>query len=454
MQNGGCTAADHCVGSTVPRRDLPVPRRERRTARRRARRSFPPYEIRKIDRREDRVHRPDPRGDARRSSRRPGSPASSSATRSTTANALVEKLATSRACATFVVLLHQGGFQNPPAPGRSGPEPRRLHGRQQCVSVSGPEIIEIADRPRPAGRRRRHAPHARAVHLRRSDGQARDERLVVRPRRHRHRPRDRPRRRRTSSRSTADNVIVTQDVAKDPALTRDRRSLPDRVGADREPDRRRDHADITSASAGRSGADRRVRARRRDRRRAARGDAADGLRRRPPIAFMNPGGIRGELLYARSPGGEAAGQVTYGELFDVQPFGNSLVVKTCTGAQIKRACSSSSSRRRRRRPLGSCRSRTASRTRTTRDAARRDPGRACLDQARTGRDRSRRRRTGSTMNSFLATGGDGFTVFKECTNAARRRDRPRRARPVLPAVRDVVRRSTGPRPAEPHHELG
>ncbi len=49
---------------------------------------------------------------------------------------------------------------------------------------------------------------------------------------------------------------------------------------------------------------------------------------------MNPGGIRNELLFASRRAASLPGQVTYGELFNVQPFGNSLVVKTCTGAQI------------------------------------------------------------------------------------------------------------------------
>jgi 5'-nucleotidase len=51
-------------------------------------------------------------------------------------------------------------------------------------------------------------------------------------------------------------------------------------------------------------------------------------------AFMNPGGIRAELTYAGSVAGEGDGNVTYGEAFTVQPFGNSLVTMTLTGAQI------------------------------------------------------------------------------------------------------------------------
>jgi 5'-nucleotidase len=53
------------------------------------------------------------------------------------------------------------------------------------------------------------------------------------------------------------------------------------------------------------------------------------------IALMNPGGIRTGLAFANSAGGEAPGQVTYGECFAVQPFNNLVVTQTFTGAQIK-----------------------------------------------------------------------------------------------------------------------
>ena len=49
---------------------------------------------------------------------------------------------------------------------------------------------------------------------------------------------------------------------------------------------------------------------------------------------MNPGGIRADIVAGQISGGEAAGQVTYGELFTVQPFNNVMTVMTCTGAQI------------------------------------------------------------------------------------------------------------------------
>jgi len=52
------------------------------------------------------------------------------------------------------------------------------------------------------------------------------------------------------------------------------------------------------------------------------------------VAFMNPGGIRTDLIFNQISGGELPGEVTYGEAFSVQPFGNSLVTMSLTGAQI------------------------------------------------------------------------------------------------------------------------
>ncbi len=53
------------------------------------------------------------------------------------------------------------------------------------------------------------------------------------------------------------------------------------------------------------------------------------------IAMTNPGGIRTDVLFSQISGGELPGQVTFGEAFAVQPFSNSLVTVTLTGAQIK-----------------------------------------------------------------------------------------------------------------------
>ncbi len=53
------------------------------------------------------------------------------------------------------------------------------------------------------------------------------------------------------------------------------------------------------------------------------------------VAMTNPGGIRTDLLYNQISGGELPGQVTYAEAFAVQPFSNTLVTMSLTGAQLK-----------------------------------------------------------------------------------------------------------------------
>jgi 5'-nucleotidase len=52
------------------------------------------------------------------------------------------------------------------------------------------------------------------------------------------------------------------------------------------------------------------------------------------IAFMNPGGIRASLDFKSSAAREGDGRVTYGEAFTVQPFGNTLVTVTLTGRDL------------------------------------------------------------------------------------------------------------------------
>ena len=52
------------------------------------------------------------------------------------------------------------------------------------------------------------------------------------------------------------------------------------------------------------------------------------------IAFMNPGGIRSDLIYAKSGAEAVDGIVTYAEAFNVQPFSNILMTIPMTGAQI------------------------------------------------------------------------------------------------------------------------
>ena len=52
------------------------------------------------------------------------------------------------------------------------------------------------------------------------------------------------------------------------------------------------------------------------------------------IAFMNPGGLRSDLIFAKSGNEATDGIVTYAEAFNAQPFSNILMTIPMTGAQI------------------------------------------------------------------------------------------------------------------------
>ncbi len=53
------------------------------------------------------------------------------------------------------------------------------------------------------------------------------------------------------------------------------------------------------------------------------------------VAFMNPGGVRADFLFNGISSGEAPGQVTYREAYNVQPFSNIMQTFDMTGAQIE-----------------------------------------------------------------------------------------------------------------------
>ena len=126
------------------------------------------------------------------------------------------------------------------------------------------------------------------------------------------------------------------------------------------------------------------------------------------IAFMNPGGIRADLTFANSPGGEAPGQVTYGEAFAVQPFNNLVVTQTFTGAQIKDVLEQQFAGLRgadvAADPAGVGRVHVHLR----RTLAGRQPG---LDMALNGMPIDPAATYRVTTNDFLANGGDGFTTL-------------------------------------------
>jgi len=133
------------------------------------------------------------------------------------------------------------------------------------------------------------------------------------------------------------------------------------------------------------------------------------------VAFMNPGGIRGDLRVADiSSGGEAPGEVTYGEAFTVQPFGNSLVTKTMTGDMIRRLLQQQ---------FPGCGLATQRILQVSSTFRYEQAPAAATCEGKIGRmfvDGVEVTPTDSfrvTMNNFLAAGGDGFTVFNEGTDA-------------------------------------
>jgi 5'-nucleotidase len=137
------------------------------------------------------------------------------------------------------------------------------------------------------------------------------------------------------------------------------------------------------------------------------------------IAFMNPGGIRGGssagFLFNQISAGEQPGEITYAEAFNIQPFGNSLVVKTMTGAMIRSLLEQQ---------FPGCGGQTTQRILQVSQGFSYDIAPSAGScSAKIGQirfngspiDPSATYRV--TMNSFLATGGDGFTVFNQGTDA-------------------------------------
>jgi len=67
---------------------------------------------------------------------------------------------------------------------------------------------------------------------------------------------------------------------------------------------------------------------------------ADAMRLKYPgvdAAYTNSGGLRQDLLITPPSAGEQPGEITWGEMFAVLPFGNRTVIETLTGAQLEQA---------------------------------------------------------------------------------------------------------------------
>ena len=121
------------------------------------------------------------------------------------------------------------------------------------------------------------------------------------------------------------------------------------------------------------------------------------------FALMNPGGVRADLILP--PGG---GAVTYAQLFSIQPFGNTLTVKTFTGQQVKELLESQFRQDRPRVLFPSAQL-------NYQVDLKQPEGQRVSDIRIQGQTLKEAARYRVTMNSFLATGGDTFSVFNRGT---------------------------------------
>jgi 5'-nucleotidase len=117
------------------------------------------------------------------------------------------------------------------------------------------------------------------------------------------------------------------------------------------------------------------------------------------VALMNPGGIRADL---------EAGPLTFADLFAVQPFDNGLVKVTLTGAQLKAVLEQQF-------PAAGDKILQVSGIRETYDHSRAEGDRITSLTLADGTAVDPATSYTVAVNSFLATGGDGFTVLKAGT---------------------------------------
>jgi 5'-nucleotidase len=198
--------------------------------------------------------------------------------------------------------------------------------------------------------------------------------------------------------ATADNTVVTRDLAADPAQTeliaRYRTALgpiANEVVGQATADITRTADDTGETPLGDLIADAQL---------------ADTRDEQAVAAFMNPGGVRADL---------GAGDITYEEAFTVQPFANTLVTLDLTGAQLDCLLEQQYVVNRVLQPAATVRY-TVSPDAPAGTAADPCSGQRVGDLAIEGTAVDPVAVYRVTVNGFLADGGDGFTVLREGTN--------------------------------------
>jgi 5'-nucleotidase len=330
-----------------------------------------------------------------------------------TVNTLVDELRDEQGVKAFVVLLHQGGAQSPPAPPPfPGKEPKgnEYTDVNRCVNFNGPDMRSIAEGLDPLVKvivsAHTHQPYVCRMSHKLVTSASSFGRVVTEVNLKISHESGR------ILKARAVNHIVTQDVTPDAAaqaiLEKYRTlsaPLENRVIGSITADIRsgRDNPSGTNAAGeqpmGDVIADAMLEA-------TSPSDFGGAV-----AAFMNSGGVRAGLFVNPPSGGEQPGEVTYGEAFTVQPFGNTLVVKTCTGQQVYDVLNQQYNNP----AAGSNRimlpSANVHYQWTTAGGPHVVDGSVTFGGTPVSKTASYR----IAVNNFMADGGDGYTVFRSCT---------------------------------------
>jgi 5'-nucleotidase len=308
-------------------------------------------------------------------------------------NNLVAKLRAEQGVRAFVILIHQGGQQN-------APFPLGYQDSDRCDNFTG-DIVRIVNGLSPdvdvVVSAHTHQPYICHINDKLVTSASSFGRLITDiDLRIDHQTKD-------IESATAHNVIVTRDVAKDPAET----AIINKYDALSGPIANRvvgsQSADMTKTNnaAGES----------------ALGDViADAqLASTSPtdfggavVAFMNPGGIRADLVCSQPCSAASPAPVTYNQLFNVQPFNNVMTVKSMTGDMIYRLLEQQFTGANGILQVSNGFAYSWSPNATPHVV----PDSVEINGVPVDKSASYR----VAMNNFLASGGDGFTVFNEGTD--------------------------------------
>jgi len=310
-----------------------------------------------------------------------------------TINNLVAKLRAEQGVRSFVVLVHQGGFQN-------APFPLGYQDSDRCDNFRGdivPIVNGLSNDVDVVVSAHTHQPFICRINGKLVTSASSFGRLITDiDLRIDHQTKD-------IVSATAHNVIVTRDVAKDADQTAiinkyDALSGPiaNRVVGSQTADILRVATPAGETALGDVIADAQLAS-------TSPTDFGGAV-----VAFMNPGGIRADLICSAPCSATTPAPVTYNQLFTVQPFNNVMTVKTMTGDMIYRLLEQQFTGANGILQVSNGFAYTWSPTQVPHVIN----GSVKINGVAVDKTASYR----VAMNNFLAGGGDGFTVFNEGTN--------------------------------------